>query len=157
MPKKNIAQTVKELAMPVAEKLGLQVWNVEFGKTGADYELEITIDSMDNNGVSIDDCQRFSDAFNPVIDEADPVEEAYTLSVSSPGVERELKEPEHYRKMMGKPVLVKLYKNENGKKSFEGILADIDDENNVTLSTDDGNVSFPLKAIAKCNVTFKWD
>ncbi len=157
MPKKNIAEIVRELAEPIARELGLNIWSVEFGKIGVDYNLEITIDTDREEGISIDDCQRFTDLINPVLDEADPVEEAYTLSVSSPGVERELTEPKHYRKMIGQTVLVKLYKAVDGKKSFQGTLEGIDEENNVTVTTEEGPKSFPLKSIAKCNTVFNWN
>ncbi len=156
MPKKNIAEIVRELAEPVARELGYSVWSVEFGKIGADYTLEITIDTDEAEGISIDDCQKFNDAINPVLDENDPVEEAYILQVSSPGIERELKEPEHYRKMIGETVLVKLYKATDGKKSFQGTLERIDDDDNVTVTTDEGAKTFPRKSIAKCNIVFDW-
>ncbi len=156
MPKKNIADVVREIAEPAARELGYSVWSVEFGKTGADFTLEITIDKDGDEGISIDDCQRFSDVINPLLDEADPVEGGYLLQVSSPGVERELKESEHYRKMTGENVLVKLYKAVDGKKSFQGTLEGIDGDDNITVSTDEGVKSFPRKAIAKCNVIFDW-
>ncbi len=156
MPKKNIAEVVKEIAEPVARELGYSVWSVEFGKTGADYTLEITIDTDKAEGISIDDCQRFSDRINPALDEADPVEDAYILQVSSPGIERELKEPQHYRKMIGETVLVKLYKAIDGKKSFQGTLEGIDDDDNVTITTTEGTQTFPRKSIAKCNIVFNW-
>lgn len=81
--RKSVALHVRELVAPTADELGLKLWDVEYVKEGADYVLRITIDS--DEGITIDDCERFHRAIDPVIDEDDPIENSYKLEVSSPG------------------------------------------------------------------------
>ena len=95
-PKKNIAETVRELVAPVAEEFGYLLWDVEYAKEGADMILWVTIDTDQPGGISIQDCEKMHRAIDPILDEADPIEESYTLAVTSPGVERKLTRPEHY-------------------------------------------------------------
>ena len=97
--RKSVALHVRELVAPTADELGLKLWDVEYVKEGADYVLRITIDS--DEGITIDDCERFHRAIDPVIDEDDPIENSYKLEVSSPGVERVLTRPEHFEAMKG--------------------------------------------------------
>ena len=79
---KGIADKVRELAEPLADELGIWVWDVEFVKEGARRVLRITVDSEE--GITIDDCEKLHRAIDPVLDEADLIEEQYYLEVSSP-------------------------------------------------------------------------
>ena len=110
----SVAETVRLLAEPVAESLGLWIWDVEFVKEGARRVLRITVDSEE--GVGIEDCERLHRAIDPILDEADPIEEQYYLEVSSPGLERELKNEDHIYACEGWDVEVRLYAPLNGSK-----------------------------------------
>lgn len=77
----GIAETVRTLCEPVAEAFGLELWDVEYVKEGSRMILRLTIDKPD--GVTIDDCEAFHRAIDPLLDEADPIENAYYLEVSS--------------------------------------------------------------------------
>ena len=90
---KGIAEKVWELADPIAEELGIWVWDVEFVKEGARKILRITIDSED--GIDINVCEQMHRAIDVVLDEADPIPDAYYLEISSPGIERELRTDIH--------------------------------------------------------------
>ena len=92
-PRKNVAGTVKALVEPVAEELGYFIWDVEFVKEGGKKILRVTIDNEE--GITIEDCEKFHRGIDPILDEADPIPEAYILEVSSPGIERDLKCDEH--------------------------------------------------------------
>ena len=96
-----------KLAQPVAEELGLILWDVRFVKEGATWYLRYIIDKEE--GVSIDDCVELSRRLNPLLDEADPIPQAYCMEVSSPGLNRELVKPAHFAAFEGWPVMVKLY------------------------------------------------
>ena len=95
MKKSNggVALEVAKIAEPLAEELGYFLWDVEYVKEGADMYLRITIDSEE--GITIEDCERMHRAIDPLLDEADPIEGAYHLEISSPGIERELKNDMH--------------------------------------------------------------
>ena len=149
---KNIAAVVKELVTPVAEEMSLYIWDVEFVKEGADKYLRITIDKEE--GITIIDCENFHRAIDPILDEADPISESYILEVSSPGIERELKTPEHIDACEGWDVEVKLYAPKNGTKIFRGVLCGYDDEGSITIQQGEEQIAFKPEEIAKIATYF---
>ena len=102
----NTVAAVWEIAAPVAEQLGLSIWDIRFQKEGVSWYLRIYIDK--EGGVGITDCENFSRAVDGPLDDADPIEQSYYLEVSSPGVERQLTRDEHFKKYIGSPVMVRL-------------------------------------------------
>lgn len=118
--KKSIKDTVRELIEPTVSELGYRIWDVTYSKIGADYHLEITIDSDD--GIDIEDCERVHRAIDPILDEKDLIEGFYYLEVSSPGIERELRTDEHITASIGAKVEAKLFSQKDGRKSLSGIL-----------------------------------
>lgn len=134
--KGNTAQTVLELALPLAQQLGLQVWDVTFQKEGSGWYLRIFIDKED--GISLDDCVNMTQAIDPVLDREDPVEQEYTLEVSSPGVNRRLTRPEHFTRYLGEAVRVRLIRPmENGEKILDGVLLKAQENGTLELQVDD--------------------
>ena len=146
MAGKNTADRVAELVRPVIEDLGLELWDVRFLKEGASWYLRIYIDS--ENGIDINNCTDVSHAIDPVIDEADPISQAYYLEVCSPGLNRELKTDRHFEKMVGKEVLVHTVRpEENGLRDIGGVLKERNADF-VVLQTDEGETQ-----IARSNVS----
>lgn len=123
---KNVKQAVLPLALEAAHSCGVDIWDVEFVREGGNYILRLYIDSPD--GVSIDDCEAVSRAIDPLLDEADPIEQSYMLEVSSPGIFREVKTEEHYAASLGMPLKLKLYTQLDGSKELVGILEAFDGE-----------------------------
>ena len=148
---KNVAETVKELAAPIADELGYFIWDVEFVKEGARRILRITIDNEE--GITVDDCEKMHRAIDPVLDEADPIEEAYYLEVSSPGIERDLKTEMHLYACEGWQVEVKLYAPRNGSKVFRGELCECP-EGKIVIKNGDGELTFDSSAVAKVSTVF---
>ena len=130
----NTVKAVWDIVEPFAEELGLIIWDVRFLKEGSSWYLRIFIDK--DGGVSIDDCVDLTHAINKPLDEADPIEQAYFLEVSSPGVERDLVRDEHFEAYIGEKIKVKMIRPVEGKREFSGILADYSD-GNITISLDD--------------------
>ncbi len=130
----NTVNTVWEIAEPIAQSLGLEIWDVRFEKEGADWFLRIFIDK--EGGVSIDDCVDMSHAIDKPLDEADPIEQSYCLEVSSPGLERDLKRDAHFEKSLGEKIMVKLIRPVDGQREFKGILESYDNGNFELLSED---------------------
>ena len=149
---KNIASTVRELVTPIAEEMGYFIWDVEFVKEGADKYLRITLDNEE--GININDCESFHRAIDPVLDEADPISESYILEVSSPGIERELKYPEHIDACEGWDVEVKLYAPRNGSKQYRGVLVGYDEEGCIVIEAGEERISFKPEEIAKIATYF---
>ena len=127
----KIAQTVYDLALPLTREQGLELWDVEYVKEGGQWFLRIYIDK--DGGVGIDDCERFSRAFDPILDQADPIPGSYVFEVSSAGAERELKRPTDFEKFLGSHVELKLYRAVDGQKTYQGTLAGYAD-GDVTLT-----------------------
>lgn len=153
--KKNsggIVATVRELVEPVAGELGYEIWDVEYVKEGSDRFLRITIDSP--AGITIDDCEAVHRAIDPVLDEADPIEESYHLEVSSPGIERDLRTEAHIAASVGETVEVKLYAPKDGAKSFLGELLPLDEAGNVRIRTPGGEISFARAEVASLKTRF---
>ncbi|MBQ0011062.1 MAG: ribosome maturation factor RimP [Ruminococcus sp.] len=152
MAKENIASFVEEKLSPAINGIGYDVWDVEYVKEGADYYLRFTIDSPD--GITLDDCEKVSRLIDPLLDELDPIEDAYHLEVSSPGVERVLRKPAHFEAMIGETIEIRLFRPDaSGKKAYTGTLAAFSD-GTVRLDTDGGTVSVAFADVAKSNTVF---
>ena len=148
--KKSIKDTVREAIEPTVLELGYSIWDITYQKVGADYHLEITIDS--ENGIYIEDCERVHRAIDPILDEIDPIEGFYYLDVSSPGVERELRTEEHITSSVGAKVEAKLFAQRDGRKSFVGKLVGI--EGDEIILDCDGEVRIPRADISKLSTIY---
>ncbi|MBE6630649.1 MAG: ribosome maturation factor RimP [Ruminococcaceae bacterium] len=150
---KNIAATVREGILPTADALGYVLWDVEFLKEGARRILRVTIDNED--GITIDDCEKMHRAIDPILDEIDPIDEAYDLEVSSPGIERELRTDAHIDACIGERVEVRFFAPFEGQKQMEGILAGRDAQNEtLLLQLADVTKALPRSAISKLRTLF---
>ena len=134
--KKSVKDTVREAILPVVTELGYRIWDITYAKIGADYHLEITIDS--DAGIQIEDCERVHRAIDPILDEADPIEGFYYLEVSSPGIERELRTEEHILAFIGARVEAKLFSPKDGKRAIRGTLAALKEGGAVAITEDGG-------------------
>ncbi len=137
MAKSNTEKKVLPLLEPIVEEKGLELVDVEFVKEGANWYLRIYIDK--DGGVSIDDCEGVSRALEAKLDETDPIEQAYILEVSSPGIDRPLKKDADFVKFQGEIIDVKLYKAIDGKKQYQGKLLGLED-GVISLEEEDGMV-----------------
>ena len=149
---KNVVAQVTPLANSVAQELGYFIWDIDYVKEGTEWFLRIDIDK--DEGVDIEDCEKFSRAIDPILDEANPIEDAYTLQISSPGIEREIKTDFHLDFCIGETVKVRLYAPLNGFKEYIGELVSYDSEK-IVLSVDE-TVEIPRKAIGKMNMYFEF-
>ena len=136
MAKQNTVQRVEEIVTPFAEELGLEIWDITFKKEGSDWYLRIFIDK--DGGVGIDDCVDLTHAVSKPLDEADPISQNYMLEISSPGVERELKRDEHFKKYIGSPVMVRTIRPVDGVRDFNGTLVSYENKA-LTIELQDGN------------------
>lgn len=142
----KITDTVAEFAAPVVESLGCELWDVEYVKEAGDWYLRVYIDK--EGGVSILDCEAVSRALDPILDEKDPVPDAYTFEVSSAGAERALKRPSDFERFMGEYCAVRLYSAKAGAKEHLGYLTAYND-GDVTVKAKNGQeLSFTKTEIA---------
>ena len=122
----RITDIVTKLAQDEVGAEGCSLWDVEYVKEAGTRYLRIFIDKP--GGVDIDDCERISRRLDPILDEADPIPEAYVFEVCSAGLERELKRPQDFESFMGSEVEVRLYQPYNGRKTYIGKLVSYEDD-----------------------------
>ena len=133
----NTEAKVLPLLEPIVEANNLELVDLEFVKEGVNWYLRVYIDK--DGGVNIDDCEAVSRALEAKLDEKDPIEQAYILEVSSPGIDRPLKKEADFVKYQGEIIDVKLYKAVNGSKQYQGKLLGL--ENGVlSIEEENGNV-----------------
>jgi len=116
----KITEKVENLARPIVEEEGCELWSVEYIKEAGTWYLRVFIDK--EGGVDILDCERISRRLDPILDEEDPIPDSYVFEVGSAGAERELKRPSDFWKFLGSEVEVKLYQPYQGRKSIVGEL-----------------------------------
>ena len=121
----KVTDLVAELARPIAERAGCALWDVEYVKEAGEWFLRVYIDRP--GGVDIDCCEAVSRPLSDALDEADPIQGSYTFEVSSAGLDRALKKPEHFAQCMGRKVDLKLYRPIDGRKEVTGVLTGYED------------------------------
>ena len=142
----KIVSSVWSLAEPIANELGLELWDIKFLKEGSNWILRIFIDK--DEGITIDDCEKMSRAIDKPLDELNPISQQYCLEVSSPGIERELTNDSHFEKFIGYSVIIRMIRPlENLGKEFTGVLLSFD-KDIIEVKILDKNFSILRKNIA---------
>ena len=141
----KVTDLVAQLAKPVVEEYGCELWDVEYVREGSDYFLRIYLDK--EGGVDINDCEKISRAMDPILDEKDPIEGSYHFEVCSAGLERTLKRPSDFARFMGSNITVKLYRPRNGLKEIPGILRGYED-GKVTIEAGKETITFERSEVA---------
>ena len=124
----------EQLIQPLIDANNFVLVDVEFVKEGSDWYLRVYIDK--DGGITVDDCELISRAFNEILDREDYISEQYIFEVSSPGLMRPLKKEKDYKRSVGKLIDIKLYKPVDKCKEFTGVL-DSYDKDTVTIKMDD--------------------
>ena len=143
---------IAELIQPTVEALGVELWGVEYLIQGKYSVLRVYIDRQDE-GVTIDDCERVSRQVSGILDVEDPIPGEYTLEVSSPGMDRPLFHLEQFARFAGEPASVRLRTPVEGRRKFKGVIQSVSDDS-VTLLVDGKEYQLPAVAIDKANLVF---
>lgn len=147
----EIAEEVRRLLDPILASLGLSLWELEFRKSGPQWLLRIFID-REEGGVTLDDCESVSRDLGTALDVEDLVPHAYTLEVSSPGLDRTLNRPEHFDRFEGSRVRIKTFQPIDGQKVFVGTLLGRS-EDTVRIGLETGKtLEVPLREITKASL-----
>ena len=143
----SVSDRVRALVEPVVSPLGLELVDVEH--VGA--TLRVSVDRP--GGVDLDTISAASEAVSAVLDhtEPDPVPGRYTLEVSSPGVERPLRTPEHFLRAVGTPVAVRTQPDVEGERRVEGVLSEADDAGVVVAGR-----RLTYAEIERARTVFEW-
>jgi ribosome maturation factor RimP len=146
---------VWELAAPLAETQGMEIIDIELRREGSRGGRVLRVYLDREGGPTMDDLSRVSREVSAVLDEQNFIEGAYTLEISSPGINRPLKRPEHFKRFIGKNVRVRTRELVQGRRSFLGSLLDVMNDR-IALDQDGKRVEIPLGIIEKSNYEHDW-
>jgi ribosome maturation factor RimP len=157
--KDDICGRVTAIAQPILESLHLELVDIEFKRSGKELILCLFIDK--DGGVNVDDCADVSRELSLIIDIEDFIPGNYSLEVSSPGLDRTLKNMSDYKRFAGRLIKVKTYEPflddaGNRRKTFLGHLVGLTDGLVVLKLTEGPIASIPLERIAKANLEFEF-
>jgi len=152
MGKVPVTQSVIELIEPGLLAKGLELVDVEFKKEGKNWVLRVFIDK--EGGVTLEDCQKISSLVGDLIEVEDVIEPAYTMEVSSPGLNRVLKKEKDFIRFSGKKIGVQCHVPLNGRKKFTGILKDFKDQS-IHLEVDGQLQIISINRVAKANLVIE--
>ena len=141
-----IEARAEALALPVAEEFGYELVDIEYVKEAGTWYLRAYIDKP--GGVTVDDCETMSRAFEVKLDAEDLIAEAYILEVSSPGLGRPLKKEKDYQRAMGKEIELRTYKPIEKQKEFAGTLKAYDKDSVTILDVNGQEIQFQKKDLA---------
>lgn len=149
-----MGSTVEELVRPVIEASGLELWEVSFRKESGHMVLRVTVDR--DGGVDLDTISQTSERLSRRLDlEGFSGDRAYSLEVSSPGLERALREPQHFARSVGQRVKLKTVRPIDGRTVHEGALVSADAEA-IVIASDGGELRVPYADLSSARTVFEW-
>jgi ribosome maturation factor RimP len=154
----DVVEQVRTLAARVAGTYGLEIFDVQFRREAAGMVLRVQLDrpgpsATAEESVSVDDCANVSRDLSAVLDVEDIVPVAYTLEVSSPGLDRPLRRPDDYRRFAGRRAKLVMRAPVDGQTYFKGRLGGIEQDTDVLIDGDDGRRHrVPLRIITRANL-----
>lgn len=157
--KDDICGRVSAIAQPIVDSLQLELVEIEFKRSGREAVLRLFIDR--EGGVTLDDCADVSRELSLILDVEDFIPCAFTMEVSSPGLDRPLKSPADYARFAGRLIKVRTYEpfaddDGNKRKTFLGTLEGLVDGVIQMKLTEGQTAAIPLERVAKVNLEFEF-
>jgi ribosome maturation factor RimP len=147
-------EAVEQLVRPVVEAAGVELWDVSFGKEAGRMVLRVVVDR--DGGIDLDTISSTSELLSRRLDlEGFSPDRPYALEVSSPGLERPLREPRHFERSIGQTVKVKTAAPVGGRTTHEGALVSADSEA-IVIASDGGELRVPYADVASARRVFDW-
>lgn len=143
-----LVNEIYEMVKPIADELNYDIYHVEYVKENGELYLRIYIEK--DSGITLSDCEALSRRVSDLMDEKDPIKDPYFLEVSSPGLNRTLFTEEHYKRFIGREVMVKFTKSVDGKKNIKGILKEVNEDSIVVEA--DQLINIPKDKIKSVNI-----
>ena len=149
----TVAERVWEIAEPLVTHEGLEIVDVEFRRENRGMVLRLYLDR--EGGVNLDDLSRVSRQLGDLLDVHDAVPGSYTLECSSPGINRRLRRPDHFRRYIGQRVRVRTVAPLEGRRMFVGTLDGVEED---VIRVTDGAAThvIPFAEIAQANYEPEW-
>jgi ribosome maturation factor RimP len=145
-----LVRDLTQLFEPVVESMGYELVGVEFNAGGGHGTLRVYIDR--EQGVSLDDCAAISHQLSGILDVEEPIQQAYDLEISSPGIDRPLFKLADFERFIGETAKIKLAVGVQGRKNFKGRLQAVTDEKLITIEVDGEQFDLPYADIARANL-----
>lgn len=137
----------EEKINPIIEQMGYDVIEVEYAKKTDGMNLTFYIDS--DKGVELNDCEKVSKTIDPILDELNPTDDqAYSLVVSSPGIDRPLKTERDFKRNLGKQISITLFSKIDGKKKFDGELKNYSESEIIITNVKGEDITLQREKIA---------
>jgi ribosome maturation factor RimP len=136
-------------------KDGYELVDAIVGKFEGRLLVEILIDH--ENGITTEDCARCHETVNNWFDAQDPIDGPYALQVSSPGLDRPLRKPEHFARFAGKPVRMKVREADGSHRRVRGRLGGLVEQSVQVATEDEGELLIPLSDIVEARLEFEWE
>ena len=143
-----LVNEIYEMVKPIADEHNYDIYHVEYVKENGELYLRIYIEK--DGGITLSDCEALSRRVSDLMDEKDPIKDPYFLEVSSPGLNRTLFTEEHYKRFIGREVMVKFTKSVDGKKNIKGILKEVNEDSIVVEA--DQLINIPKDKIKSVNI-----
>lgn len=151
----KITEVVKDIAKDAAKRFDCSLFDVEYKKEGSDYVLMVYIEKENpDENISINDCENVSRYLSDLLDESDPIPNAYMLEVSSPGIDRPLRNKDDYERYKGRNVDIGLFTKINGEKNLSGALLGYDDD--YIIIDSNGVIKVPLDKISSIKLAISF-
>lgn len=147
---------LEALLAPIVQGMGFELWGIEFRNNPQQAFLRVYIDH--ENGVNLDDCSAVSHQISGVLDVEDPIKVAYTLEVSSPGIDRPLFKTEQFVKAVGQVIKLRLSWPVENRRNMKGTLQEVSQESGeeaLAIQVDNETFNVPLNAIKRAHIIYE--
>ncbi len=153
MKQTPLEHKITEIARPVIEDLGYDLVCVKIIGEGGSQNIQVMAENPKTKRLGIDDCTKISKALSAIMDVEDPINGAYRLEISSPGIDRPLVRLEDFNTYKNLEVKIETsVPAENGQKRFRGTLKGIQNEDQIALATDQGDITIPFASLSKAKL-----
>jgi ribosome maturation factor RimP len=153
-----IVDKIRSVVSGPIEGAGYELVEIEWKREPGGWVCRLFVDRPEG-GFSLDDCERVSREISPVLDVADVIPQAYNLEVSSPGLDRPLRQVTHFRRFVGEKAKVKLIAGVDGRRNFTGTIVAAPDDApaRVVMDVDGREYTLPLDDLDKANLVYEFD
>ena len=150
----SLETKIKEVLEPVINDLGFKVYDIIYEKEAQDYYLRVFIEK--DEVISSDDCALVSQTIDPILDEKDFIKGSYLLEVSSPGLERRIRDDAQLERAINSKIEVHTYKKVNEDKVLVGNLISFS-ESNIILDINNENIEIDRNNISTMKTVYEWE
>lgn len=148
---------IKEAIEPIITNLNYKIYDVIYEKEGKDNYLRIFIDTDKKEGISLNDCEIVNNGITDFLDEKNFIKSQYFLEISSPGIERRIRDDEQLEQNLNSKVEVHLYKAIEKEKTIIGILEKFDDNTVTIKKSDEKKIIIEKNNITNMKTVFDWE